>query len=131
MPTLFEQIKNDRNDFRKAGLKAQAGILTVLVGEIDTKSKIKELTDADIVAIIKKLIASNEETIKLSGAVEVTLQLENAVLYNYLPQQLTEGQLREIATHWDNLGAFMKHLKEAYAGRYDGKLAKVAFESVN
>lgn len=48
---------------------------------------------------------------------------ERAVLEQFLPMQLSENALIEVAKCQANMPAFMKHLKENFAGKYDGKLA--------
>ena len=115
---LKQKIKKDQVEARKARDANRASILTVMLGEIETREKRDqvELTSAEIIAIMKKLIESCEMT----GETE---SIE--VLSGYLPKQLTEDQMREIIMSLGkvDMKTVMNHLKEQYGGQYDGKMA--------
>ncbi|BAU40058.1 hypothetical protein [Ralstonia phage RSP15] len=134
---LLDTIKADRMAAMKEGDKIAKDILTTLIGEVETKSKQgKELADADIVALVKKFIDNNDETLKLVKDDETKIETsniliqENLVLGAYIPKQLSFDEIATILKHtgYMNLGHFMKYLKEHYAGQYDGKVAKQVFE---
>lgn len=96
-----------------------------------------ELTSADCMSVIKRLVKSRQDSIdqfKSVGQQEraATEQQEINILQVYLPKQMTEVELRlaiEVAikaTQAQNakdLGKVMKFLQSEYAGNYDGKLA--------
>ncbi len=69
-------------------------ILRVALGEIDVlKGRGQTVEDEQICKVLRKLIASNEETIKAKTAI---LRKENEILNGFLPQLLTK---EEIANH--------------------------------
>lgn len=132
--TLMEQIKTQQIAARKAG-DPKASLLTTLLGEAAMvgKNAGRETTDAEVVAVVKKFIKNVDETI---AALQARNQLftefavEREVLEQFLPQQLTEVTLAEVAKTQPDMPTFMKHLKEKYAGQYDGKLASTVAKKV-
>lgn len=132
--TLMEQIKTQQIAARKAG-DPKASLLTTLLGEAAMvgKNAGRETTDAEVVAVVKKFIKNVDETI---AALQARNQLftefavEREVLEQFLPQQLTEATLAEVAKTQPDMPTFMKHLKEKYAGQYDGKLASTVAKKV-
>ncbi|RMD85995.1 MAG: GatB/YqeY domain-containing protein [Candidatus Dadabacteria bacterium] len=101
-----------------------------------------ELSEQDLVAIVKREIKQARETLEFArqgGRHETVAELEAtlAVLESYLPAQLDEESLRrEIeaiveATGATTIGPVMKELAAKHAGRYDGKTAsRIAAEVV-
>lgn len=124
---LLEQLKKDSLAARKAGRSLTSRLLITLLGEVETQAKRdgREISDQLIMVTCKKFIANNLETIRLNKTTEDILLAENQVLEAYLPQQLTETELRVIirALNAENIGEVMGHLKSNYVGRYDGKVA--------
>ena len=144
---MLTRIKADQLDCRKRAkkdpdAKIRAGVLTTLIGELETASKKsgKELTDPQIVAVIKKFIKNIDETSAEleksinsgSGSIVNTilqLDTELAALEHHLPDQLTETQVKDIVTAMIesndnvNMGSIMKELKTNYEGQYDGRMA--------
>jgi uncharacterized protein YqeY len=109
--------------------------MTTLLGEsaIVGKNANRETTDQEVVAVVKKFIKNIDETIEaLASRNQTTTSFvaERDVLEKFLPRQLSEGSLREIALHHENMPQFMKHLKDNYAGQYDGKLASTVAKSI-
>jgi uncharacterized protein YqeY len=138
---LYVQVKKDQLTARKEKDKAKASLLTTLIGELDSdvtgKSTTKvEVTDAMVVAKIKKFVKSLDALVLLlgsNGPKQTEALMEISILAVYLPKYLTEGELTEIIKSFDttNMGTVMKLLKEQYAGLYDGKLAsKIAKQLV-
>lgn len=132
--SLMEQIKTQQIAARKAG-DPKASLLTTLLGEAAMvgKNAGRETTDAEVVAVVKKFIKNVDETI---AALQARNQLfadfavEREVLEQFLPMQLSEAALIEVAKCQENMPAFMKHLKENFAGKYDGKLAATVAKSI-
>ncbi len=129
---LIKQIRADLLAARKSGDLAGRSILTTLLSECEAvgKKSLTETTDAQVVAMVKKFIKNAEETLKLcSGSTAVEHEL--AIYEKYLPQQLTEDEIYNIAVevakigkfHNCNMGTIMSFLKDNYNGQYDGKLA--------
>lgn len=132
--TLMEQIKTRQIAARKAG-DPQASLLTTLLGEAAMvgKNAGRETTDQEVVAVVKKFIKNVDETIAALQArnqLFASYAVEREVLEQFLPMQLSEAALIEVAKCQENMPAFMKHLKENFAGKYDGKLAATVAKTV-
>lgn len=130
--TLYEEVKKNRLAAMKAGSMVQS-ILTVFLGEIERLKGKEEITDQKIVAIAKKLIASNKEVLVVTQdpAMQKLMDMEIGVLSQYLPQQLTEEQIAGIIASNDltSIKEVMAFMKANYAGLYDGKLVSSIFTS--
>jgi uncharacterized protein len=74
-----------------------------------------ELTDVDVIKVVKKLIEGVKETTQN--------QVEINILSSYLPKQLTEEEIKNIIglLSVKDMGAIMKHFKNNFDGQYDGK----------
>jgi uncharacterized protein YqeY len=133
--TLFEQIKADQLTARKAHNALASSLLTTLIGEaaaIGKNNGNRDVTDAEVVALVKKFVKGMDETLGFLGnhnaeATAVVLA-EKDILAAYLPKQMDEASLTEvirelIAVTGPNLGKLMAELKTQYAGLYDGKMA--------
>lgn len=130
----MEQIKAKQIAARKAG-SADASLLTTLLGEAAMvgKNAGRETTDQEVVAVVKKFVKNIDETIAAltSRNQDASAFLaERGVLEQFLPLQLTELALQHMAKEFASMPEFMKHLKENYAGQYDGKLASTVAKSV-
>lgn len=122
---LYQQIKTDRIAHLKSGDKAAATTLVTLLGELSRLDS-KEPSDAQVVGVIQKMLKGIEDMQKVRPSEELTQ--EAATLKAYLPQLLSEEELISIIAEARSngitvMGELMKHLKDHYAGRYDGKLA--------
>ena len=121
------EVKKMRMNAKRNKDKVTASILTLVMGEYETKEKRGETPD--IVAIAQKLIKSNTET--MTTRPDDKLVAENQVLTQLLPRQMSEDELREAITNSGatNIGMVMKYLGENHANTYDKKLAsKIAKE---
>jgi uncharacterized protein YqeY len=104
-------------------------ILRVLKGEIERNEQTAkgrvELTDADIVNLVKKLLQSVRE----SGGTDK----EITILESFLPKQLTEAELKGLVVKYlsannltvKDMGNIMAYFKQTYNGQYDGKALSV------
>ncbi len=124
---LQKQINADLVTAMKAKDTTTLNVLRVLKGEIQraeqsSSGKI-ELTDADIVKLVKKSIDGINET---SGD-----QSEIAVLEKYMPKQMSVDDmyfqftlLRQLHGYNSpkDMGKIMGHFNQNYAGQYDGKV---------
>lgn len=145
--TLLETIRKAQLQARKEKRAADASTLTTLIGESEMIGKNdgnRASTDAEVVNVIKKFVKNIDETLNVlakdySKADRVeALTGEKALLVTFLPQQLSEDQLRTILGGFVSalteknpkmMGKVLASLKEQYAGQYDGALAsKVAKE---
>ena len=132
--TLMEQIKVKQVQARKSG-SIEASLLTTLLGEAAMvgKNAGRETNDAEVVAVVKKFVKNMDETVSAltsRGQDAATFVAERDVLEQFLPVQLSENALIEVAKCQPNMPAFMKHLKENFAGKYDGKLASTVEKAV-
>jgi len=126
---LINSISEDLKTAMKEKNTVKLGILRVLKAEIQrseqgANGKV-QLSDADVIKLVKKLIESIKET--------TNNQDEITVLDVYLPKQLSEVEMREIMSLLSikDMGAIMKHFKANYDGQYDGKiLSSIVKESL-
>lgn len=117
------QAMKDRDDVAKS-------ILRLAFGEIQTAEARanRALADDEALAIVRKLVKSNEETLAAAGEGEqaATLRKENAVLATLLPATMSVAQIVEaLASQRDAIraaksdgqatGVAMKHLKSTGA----------------
>jgi uncharacterized protein YqeY len=126
--TLYDTVKRMRLDARKAKNTVAATVLGVLIGELDkasekARSQSKEFTDTDTIGFVKKLIQSNNETLK--HRVYPALIEENEILEGLLPKQLSEDQIRTIiaTNELSGVPAVMQFLGSNYPGQFDRALA--------
>ena len=124
---LQKRINADLVAAMKAKDTTTLNVLRVLKGEIQraeqsSSGKI-ELSDADIVKLIKKSIDGINET---GGD-----QAEVAVLEKYMPKQMTEFEIQLAVTSLilgnnynspKDMGKIMAFFNQNHAGQYDGKL---------
>lgn len=132
--TLMEQIKTAQVTARKTGA-SEASLLTTLLGEAAMvgKNANRETTDQEVVAVVKKFVKNIDETITALTSRNQDASaflMERSVLEQYLPRQMGEEDLINIAQALPNMPVFMKHLKENFAGQYDGKLAATVAKQV-
>ena len=137
--SLIQEIKSKNLEARKQKLTAVVNVLTPLIGEAEMvgKNAGREVTDAEVVQMVKKFIKNLDETIRVLGDNDprtLTAMGEKHTLETFLPKQLGDEELRkEIigivaglqATGVDNpkMGDVMKFLKLRFDGLYDGKVA--------
>jgi hypothetical protein len=124
---LQKQISADLVAAMKAKDTVTLNVLRVLKGEIQraeqsSNGKI-ELSDADIVKLVKKSIDGINET----GA----NQSEVDVLEKYMPKQMTESEITTLVSSLivtngysspKDMGKIMGHFNQNHGGQYDGKL---------
>lgn len=133
--TLKNKINGDIKNAMKNKESQKLGILRVLKGEIErneqtSKGKI-ELSDNDIVALVKKSIQGVRET--------TNDEFEITVLGGYLPKQLSNLEMTKLVKEFlsseenggnVNIGTIMGHFKVNYSGRYDGKELSLIVKSL-
>lgn len=143
--TLIEQIKSKNLEARKAKLAAVVGVLTPLIGEAEMvgKNANREVTDAEVVQMIKKFIKNLDETIRVLGDNDprtLAAMGEKHTLEQFLPKQMDADHLaatvRAIVIGLKmaqapkiDMGAVMKALKERFDGQYDGKVASAVIKA--
>lgn len=139
---LIDEIKGRMFRAMKAGNDLEKEILRVAIGEITTDAarEGKKGTDEEAVAILRKLVKSNEESLASTEdpARRAALAREIEILSEFLPRALDENQVIEalapvkdaiVAAKNDGqaTGVAMKHLKAAGAV-VDGKVVSAAVQ---
>lgn len=130
---LLDLIRQQKNEARRNPERAlEVGILTLLIGEVETVEKRsgKAFTDAQVIDSVKKLIKSNREA--LVHAIVPKLVLENNILEALLPKQLSEADIRTVIAenNLQGIPAVMKFLNENYAGQFDKGMASAIAKSI-
>lgn len=125
---MLKRIRTERAAYRKNKETLNAEILTTLIGEIETEEKRNGIifSDDDIIKVVQKFIKNINQTL----AVHPTdiLKYEKVFLEKYLPKQLSEEELKIIASDFKIVGEYMKFLKQNYSGKYDSKFAMEVFK---
>jgi len=88
---MFNKIKEDLLTARKNKDAKKLALLSLVVSEYEMA--VSKNKNATVEATIKKLIQSNEESLKYRANQE--LVDENIILYSYLPKTLTESEIQE------------------------------------
>ena len=143
--SLKEQLTNDMKEAMKAHEKDRLAVIRMVRGairqqEIDGK---KELNDDDVIAVISKEVKMRKDSIEeftKGGRDDLVTktQAEIEILLPYLPQQLSEAEIRELveaavaktgATTQKDMGKVMGVLMPQVKGRADGKLVNTIVRS--
>lgn len=128
---LQATIHDDLKKAMKAKEEARVSALRVLLGEFQRQGK-KELDDAEVVAIIRKLIKAERETLERTGQ-ESSPYLE--VIESYQPRQASEDDIRAwIAANIDfsqlkNKMQAMRPIMTHFGTTADGDTVKKVLES--
>lgn len=129
--SLQEQISGDLKTAMKTKDRVRTDAVRVLIGEFQRQPD-KELSDQQVVGIIRKLIKSEKELLAVSGQ-EDSGFIE--VLEGYLPQQASEEEIREwIAgnidfSEFNNKMQAMKPIMTHFGGNADGNTVKKILQS--
>lgn len=130
--SLQETIKADLKDSMKARTEAKTSAIRVVMGEFGRQSK-KELSDQEVIAIIKKLVKSEKETLEKSGQ-STSDFLE--IMESYLPRQASEAQIREWVennidfSRYNSKMQAMKPIMTHFGSSVDGKTVKRILEKM-
>jgi len=136
---LQETIASDMKDAMRAKDAARLSTLRMLKSAVEyykIEKKQEKLTDADVVAVIKKQVKQRQDSIEgfEKGGRTDLVEKEKAelvVLKSYLPEEIPQAQLEEIvkaviaevgATTKADMGKVMKAVQAKVAGRADNRL---------
>lgn len=124
---LQEQIKKDLAAAMKAKDEEKKNALRVIMGEFSRQAQ-KDISDQDVIKIVKKLIKSEKEVLEHSGGGDENRFIE--VARAYLPQMAAEEEIKGwICANIDfngfknkmqAMGPIMKH----FGDRADGNVVK-------
>jgi uncharacterized protein YqeY len=135
MSDLKDRLREDLNAARRERDKARTTLLTMTLSELKNREIElgREAADADVLEVITKAVKRRREAaeqIRAAGRTEMADRedTEAVILGVYLPQQLTEAEVRAfareaIAAGATNVGALMSQLMPRLKGRFDGKEA--------
>lgn len=131
--SLYLRLKRDHLDARKKETRNEvaANLLTTLLGEATTEAKNsghETPSDDQLIATIRKFIKNLDIMLSHSPG-SFTAILERSILERYLPKQIDAAEIKVELSKFDlneagAVGKIMKHFKENFSGRYDGKVLK-------
>ena len=138
--SLKLQITEEMKTAMRAKDSVRLGAIRLLLAAIKQREVDEriELTDSDIIAVIEKMLKQRRDSINAyESANRADLadieKFEVTVLQTYLPQQLTEDEVKALldkvvtelsATGMKDMGAVMAAVKPLVAGKADmGKLS--------
>lgn len=106
---LMEQLRKDRIQAMKDKNRVAKDILGVALGEAQlAEARQGKIEDTQVQKIIRKIISSNEEVMKIKADEKLTK--ENEILEEFLPQMWTEEQ---ITLHLQSVDGMEELLKTA------------------
>jgi hypothetical protein len=120
--SLIYAIEQARKEYLKLGKPVERGILTTLVGEVSAKAKseLRDITDHDVQATIKKFIEGLDTVDNLVGVTEHT-KVERQLLMSFMPTMMTIDEIKvELANN--NLTTVkdaQQYMKAMYFGKYN------------
>ena len=130
MAALLDRLQSDLVTARKAQDKPRTLLLSTLLSEVKNKKIELELTDDDLVDVVRKAIKRRRESIEMFlGAKREDLvakeRSEAEMLEAYLPPQVSADELRAavraaIAGGAANVGSVMGKVMPQFKGRADG-----------
>ena len=138
--TLKAQISEDMKVAMRAKDAERLGAIRLLQAAIKQREVDEriELTDADVIAVIEKMLKQRKDSITAYESANRTdladvEKAEVAVLQTYLPKQLTEAEIQVIleqvvtdsgASSIKDMGKVMSMIKPLVAGKADiGKIS--------
>ena len=136
--SLKEKLQGDlttaireRDEIRSSTIRM---VLTAIRNEEVAGKAAKELSDAEVITVLSREAKKRREAAEAFDAAQAkdradAERAEGAVIAGYLPQQLTEGEIKELITSAikesgasgpAQMGLVMKSLQPKIAGRADG-----------
>ncbi|GEM_PF-338954 len=122
---LFERIKKDMLRALKED-REKASLLKTILGEIQ-RDPDKDYSDRKVVKVIQKYLKGLEENLKLGAISREDYEKERALLSAYLPQMVSEEEIRAFLAKLDfsrfknKMQAVGEVIKHFGAERVDGK----------
>jgi uncharacterized protein YqeY len=130
--SLQQKIREDLKISMKTRNEGKTSALRVLIGEFQ-RQLTKELSDAEVVAIIRKLIKSETELLSKSNQPASDFL---HIMESYLPSEAGEDEIKQwISANIDfaqfkNKMQIMKPVMAQFAGRVDGNVVKKILEGM-
>jgi|LSQX01.1.fsa_nt_gb uncharacterized protein YqeY len=145
---MNERLKKDQETFMKAQDKFSLTVIRMLKSAIELEkiSKKEELTDDEIIAVIKKQVKIKKDSIleytkynKMDTVKELEKEIE--VLSVYLPEEMSLDKLTEVIdsvitevkpTSMKEMGIIMKKVSEIVGNQADmGKVSAIVKEKLS
>ena len=130
---LQERIKQDITSAIKAKAEEQKAALRVILGEFARLDK-KELSDDEVIKILKKLNKSEREVLETKGDPQDSEFIKT--LDSYLPQMATDAEIRDwieqnidfeaLKNKMQAMGPIMKH----FGATADGNAVKKILQAM-
>lgn len=123
---LQEQLKNDLKEAMKARDTERTGAIRILIGEFGRQRE-KELTDEQVIAIIKNLIKSEKEFLAAKKEESSSFM---SIMESYLPQLASEEEIRAWIkenidfTEYANKMQVMRPIMAHFGASADGNMVK-------
>ena len=130
---LQAQIKTDLTLAMKAKNELKKSTLRIIMGEFSRMDQ-KELSDATVISILKKLIKSEMETLEKSGHQKPSEFIR--IIEAYLPQQADDVEIRQWITHNIDLSQYGNKMKamgkimQHFGASVDGNKVKKILQSM-
>jgi uncharacterized protein YqeY len=135
MSELKARLQSDMKTAMKAGEKDRLGVIRLMLAAVKQREVDEriELTDADIVIALDRMVKQRRESIQqytAGGRADLAIieEREIAVIADYLPQALTDPEIEQMitaaisetcATGISGMGKVMAVLKPQMQGRAD------------
>lgn len=156
--TIIQQLQEARNSALRAKDMVASGFYSYVISKATMIGKDasppRDTTHGEVIALIQKLIRTNNDEILLNQTDENRIKFdrfladtatklgENALLQAYLPVQLTEDEIRTVVEDLITIsgkplsakliGVIMKGLEASYSGQFDKTLAsKIVKQAVS
>ena len=125
--TIQEQIKKDLTLAMKAKDEEKKSTLRIILGEFSRGEK-KELTDDDVIRVLKKLVKSETETLEQAGKPTTSRYID--ILESYLPKMAADEEIRQWIkenidfSNYKNKMQAMKDIMAHFGASADGSRVK-------
>jgi hypothetical protein len=125
---IQEQIRQDLKQAMKDKDEEKKNTLRIIIGEFG-RAEAKELSDEEVVKIVRKLIKSEQESLAQSGK-SASDSRYIQILESYLPQMASDEEIRQwIAenidfSHYKNKMQAMRDIMAHFGASADGNQVK-------
>ena len=129
--SLQQDVKEALKEAMRSRDQERTAALRVLIGEFGRQGK-KELSDAEVVSILRKLAKNERETLEKQGE-KTSVYLE--VVESFLPQMASEDDIRAWIEANIDFSAFknkmqaMRPIMAHFGARADGNTVRKVLES--
>ena len=131
---IQEQIKQDLKQAMKDKDEEKKNTLRIIIGEFG-RAEAKELSDDEVIKIVRKLIKSEQESLEHSGK-SASDSRYIQILESYLPQMASDEEIRRwIAenidfSHYKNKMQAMREIMAHFGPAADGNQVKQILQSM-